>query len=131
MPPPDALTVKLADWPAVTLSDTGWVAIDGAVTVLVARMLPIVRTFISLPAGVARMPFWRFTLLTLAGCIPWVFMLTFIGKQAGDNWEKWKDNLHYVDYAVAAIIVVGAIYLFVKWRRGQSGPSSQAEAESV
>ena len=68
-------------------------------------MLPIIRTFISLPAGVARMPFWRFTVLTMLGCIPWIFMLTFIGKQVGDNWEYWKDSLHYVDYAVAAMIV--------------------------
>ena len=65
-------------------------------------MLPIIRTFISLPAGVARMPFWRFSVLTLAGCVPWVLMLTFIGKEAGDNWEDWKDSLHYVDYVVAA-----------------------------
>ena len=65
-------------------------------------MLPIIRTFISLPAGVARMPFWRFSVLTFLGCLPWVFMLTFIGKQAGDNWEDWKDSLHYFDYAVAA-----------------------------
>ena len=71
-------------------------------------MLPIIRTFISLPAGVARMPFWRFTVLTTLGCIPWIFMLTFIGKQVGDNWESWKDNLHYVDYAVAAAIVLTA-----------------------
>ena len=69
----------------------------GDATVFFTRMLPIIRTFISLPAGVARMPFWRFTVLTLAGCVPWVFMLTFIGKQAGDNWEDWKDSLHYVD----------------------------------
>ena len=62
-------------------------------------MLPIIRTFISLPAGVARMPFWRFTLLTTLGCIPWIFMLTFVGKQVGDRWEEWKDYLHYVDYA--------------------------------
>ena len=74
-------------------------------------MLPIIRTFISLPAGVARMPFWRFTVLTALGCLPWVFMLTFIGKQAGDNWEQWKDNLHYVDYAVAAAIVLGVVWL--------------------
>ena len=39
--------------------------------------------------------------------MPWVFMLTFIGKQAGDNWENWKDRLHYVDYVVAAMIVGG------------------------
>ena len=64
-------------------------------------MLPIIRTFISLPAGVARMPFWRFTILTTLGCIPWIFMLTFIGMQVGENWESWKDSLHYVDYAVA------------------------------
>src|ERR687890_2713151 len=97
-----------------------WFERHGDATVFFTRMLPIVRTFISLPAGRARMPFWRFSVLTLAGCVPWVFMLTFIGKQAGDNWEKWKDNLHYLDYAVAACIVVAAIYLFVKWRRGRS-----------
>ena len=55
-------------------------------------MLPIIRTFISLPAGVARMPFWRFTVLTTLGCIPWIFMLTFIGKQVGEHWEYWKDS---------------------------------------
>jgi membrane protein DedA with SNARE-associated domain len=80
-------------------------------------MLPIIRTFISLPAGVARMPFWRFSLLTILGCIPWVLMLTFIGQQAGDNWEDWKDSLHYVDYAVAAAIVIGVIYLILRNRR--------------
>ena len=84
-----------------------WFERHGDATVFFTRMLPIIRTFISLPAGVARMPFWRFSVLTLAGCIPWVLMLTFIGKQAGDNWEDWKDNLHYVDYAVAAAIVRG------------------------
>jgi membrane protein DedA with SNARE-associated domain len=84
-----------------------WFERHGDATVFFTRMLPIIRTFISLPAGVARMPFWRFSALTLAGCVPWVLMLTFIGKQAGDNWEDWKDSLHYVDYAVAAAIVLG------------------------
>jgi membrane protein DedA with SNARE-associated domain len=63
------------------------------------------------------MPFWRFSLLTFAGCIPWVLMLTFIGREAGDNWESWKDSLHYVDYAVAATIVIGVGYLIVRNRR--------------
>jgi membrane protein DedA with SNARE-associated domain len=85
--------------------------------VFFTRMLPIIRTFISLPAGVARMPFWRFTVLTLLGCIPWVFMLTFIGMKAGENWEKWKDSLHYVDYGVAALIVIGLAYLVLRQRR--------------
>ena len=83
-------------------------------------MLPIIRTFISLPAGVARMPFWRFTVLTLAGCIPWVLLLTFIGREAGDNWESWKDSLHYVDYAVLAAIVGGVAWLLIRGRRRRS-----------
>ena len=94
-----------------------WFEKHGEATVFFARMLPIIRTFISLPAGAARMPFWRFTAFTTLGCIPWVFMLAFVGKQAGDNWVKWKDSLHYVDYAVAALIVVGIVYLVVRRRR--------------
>jgi membrane protein DedA with SNARE-associated domain len=91
-----------------------WFERYGDATVFFSRMLPIIRTFISLPAGVARMPFWRFTVLTVAGCIPWVFLLAFIGKEAGDNWERWKDNLHYVDYAVVAAIVLGLVWLLLR-----------------
>ena len=97
-----------------------WFERHGDATVFFTRMLPIIRTFISLPAGVARMPFWRFTVLTLAGCIPWVLLLTFIGKEAGDNWESWKDSLHYVDYAVLAAIVVGVAWLLIRGRRRRS-----------
>jgi membrane protein DedA with SNARE-associated domain len=103
-----------------------WFERHGDATVFFTRMLPIIRTFISLPAGVARMPFWRFSLLTILGCIPWVLMLTFIGDKAGDNWEEWKDYLHYFDYLVAAVIVVGAIYLFVRYRRRKSSGSDPA-----
>ena len=98
-----------------------WFEKYGSATVFFARMLPIVRTFISLPAGIARMPFWRFTVLTLLGCIPWVLMLGLIGREVGDKWEDWQDKLHYFDYAVAAAIVVGAVYLFFRWRRGRDG----------
>jgi membrane protein DedA with SNARE-associated domain len=100
-----------------------WFERYGSATVFFTRMLPIIRTFISLPAGVARMPFWRFTILTVAGCFPWVLLLAFIGDRAGDKWTDWKDSLHYVDYAVAALIVLGAVYLFVRWRRAPK-PSS-------
>jgi len=96
-----------------------WFEKYGSAAVFFSRMLPIVRTFISFPAGVARMPFWRFSLLTLAGCIPWIFALTFAGQQVGKNWESWKDSLHYVDYAVAALIVLGVVYLAVRWFRGR------------
>jgi membrane protein DedA with SNARE-associated domain len=109
-----------------------WFERHGDATVFFTRMLPIIRTFISLPAGVARMPFWRFSVLTLAGCVPWVLMLTYIGKQAGDNWEDWKDSLHYFDYVVAAVIVVGVLYLFIRSRRKRrEGPGGQASPESA
>jgi membrane protein DedA with SNARE-associated domain len=94
-----------------------WFQRHGDATVFFTRMLPIIRTFISLPAGVARMPFWRFTALTLAGCIPWVLMLGLIGRAVGDNWEEWRDKLHYLDYAVLAAIVGGLIWLLVRRRR--------------
>ena len=102
-----------------------WFERHGDATVFFTRMLPIIRTFISLPAGVARMPFWRFSALTLLGCIPWVALLTFIGLQVGARWTDWKDSLHYFDYAVAAAIVIGVVYLFVRSRRG--GPPAEPE----
>jgi membrane protein DedA with SNARE-associated domain len=106
-----------------------WFERYGAPAVFFSRMLPIIRTFISLPAGVARMPFWKFSVLTLAGCVPWIFMLTFIGQQVGANWEDWKDSLHYVDYAVAVAIVLGAVYLAVRWRRNRNrGRAADAPA---
>ena len=104
-----------------------WFEKYGSWTVFLTRMLPIIRTFISLPAGVARMPFWRFTVLTALGCIPWIFMLAFIGRQAGDRWETWKDSLHYVDYAIAVLIVVGIVFLVVRNRRRGSKPEAAAE----
>src|SRR5680860_612084 len=64
-----------------------WFKRYGDATVFFTRMLPIIRTFISLPAGVARMPFWRFTALTALGCIPWVLMLGIIGREVGNRWE--------------------------------------------
>ena len=101
-----------------------WFARYGDATVFFTRMLPIIRTFISLPAGVARMPFWRFTILTTLGCIPWILMLTLLGKAVGDRWDEWRDQLHYIDYVVAALIVIGAIWLFIRYRRNRGGPSA-------
>jgi membrane protein DedA with SNARE-associated domain len=94
-----------------------WFERYGSITVFVCRLLPVVRTFISLPAGVARMPFWRFTALTVLGCLPWVWLLAYVGMQAGDNWDEWKDNLHYVDYAVVAAILLGLAWLLVRRHR--------------
>jgi membrane protein DedA with SNARE-associated domain len=103
-----------------------WFQRHGDATVFFTRMLPIIRTFISLPAGVARMPFWRFTAFTVAGCVPWVLLLAIIGREVGDNWDDWRAHLHYLDYAVIAAVVAGIGYLL--WRRRRK-PSEVAEAE--
>jgi membrane protein DedA with SNARE-associated domain len=104
-----------------------WFERYGSAAVFFSRMLPIVRTFISLPAGVARMPFIRFSVLTFLGCVPWVLMLGFVGQQVGGEWPKWRHNLEYVDYAVGALIVAGLIYLLVRRARGgRSEPAADA-----
>jgi len=94
----------------------------GAPVVFFGRMLPIVRTFISLPAGFGRMRFWRFTLFTVLGCIPWVFMLAYVGEKLGSNWEKIRPYLHYLDYLVVAVVVVLVVWLIVRARRGGRRP---------
>ena len=82
-----------------------WFERRGERIVLISRCLPIIRTFISLPAGIARMPFWRFTIYTAIGCLPWVLGLTLIGVQVGAKWEEWHDRLHFLDYVVIAGIL--------------------------
>jgi membrane protein DedA with SNARE-associated domain len=97
-----------------------WFERHGSATVFFTRMLPIIRTFISLPAGAARMPLGRFVAFTLAGCIPWVLMLAIIGREVGDRWDEWRDKLHYLDYVVLAAVVVGIVYLIVRRRRSST-----------
>jgi membrane protein DedA with SNARE-associated domain len=102
-----------------------WFQRHGSATVFFTRMVPIVRTFISLPAGAARMPIGRFIVFTVAGCIPWVLLLALIGREVGDRWDHWRDKLHYLDYLVIAAALVAIIYLIVRRRR------SSARAEST
>ena len=113
--------VERTHWVHVKQSDLEraerWFERWGSWAVFFSRMLPIVRTFISLPAGAARMPFWRFTAFTFLGCVPWVFFLAFVGKQVGDNWHSWRHAFSYVDYAVVAAIVIAAAYWVVRFRR--------------
>ena len=105
-----------------------WFQRHGEATVFFSRMLPIIRTFISLPAGIARMPFWRFTLYTALGCIPWVLMLGIIGREVGDRWEEWRDYLHYGDYLVVAAVIAGVVYLLVRRFRARGTPAPEAES---
>jgi membrane protein DedA with SNARE-associated domain len=101
-----------------------WFERHGAATVFFTRMMPIIRTFISLPAGAARMPIGRFTVYTLAGCIPWVLALGIIGREVGARWEDWRNSLHYLDYVVLAAVVIGTAYLIIRRRR--SGAPSES-----
>ena len=91
-----------------------WFARYGEVTVFFSRMLPIVRTFISVPAGIARMPLWRFTLFSVLGAIPWVMLLVWGGMVLGDHWLDLKSSLKGLDYLVVLAIVAG-VGVFV-WR---------------
>lgn len=104
-----------------------WFARYGNATVFFSRMLPIIRTFISLPAGVAKMPFWRFSAYTLAGSLPWVLMLAIVGEKVGDNWEDWRHKLGYLDYVVLLAIVVGVVYLILRRRRRGPEPTGTSE----
>jgi membrane protein DedA with SNARE-associated domain len=106
-----------------------WFTRYGSATVFFTRMLPIIRTFISLPAGVARMPFWRFTVLTFAGSLPWVLMLALVGRGVGSNWEQWRHHLAVLDYVVLAAAIGLVVYLIVKRRRG--GPGDEGPEAAV
>ncbi len=91
-----------------------WFARYGEATVFFSRMLPIVRTFISVPAGIARMPLWRFLLFSVLGAIPWVMLLVWGGMVLGDHWLDIKHSLRGLDYVVAAAIAL-LVGIFV-WR---------------
>lgn len=91
-----------------------WFARYGAPAVLFARLLPGVRTFISLPAGAARMGLSRFTLFTLIGCVPWVLALAVAGEQVGRSWSSWRGNLHYLDVAGVVLLAIAAAAIVVQ-----------------
>jgi membrane protein DedA with SNARE-associated domain len=97
-----------------------WFDKYGPIAVFFSRCLPIVRTFISLPAGIAKMPFWKFTLYTVLGCIPWVFFLGWVGVRLGEHWEDIRAYLHYADYIVVAAIVLVVVWLFLRWRKNRA-----------
>lgn len=91
----------------------------GGVTVLIGRLLPVVRTFISLPAGIARMPFIRFQIYTFVGSWPWCFALAYLGLKLG---EQWNSNaavqafFHRFDWIVVGILVAAfAFYIYRRW----------------
>lgn len=95
-----------------------WFADRGEATVFLARLLPGVRTFISLPAGISGMNFGRFLFYSFLGMLPWSFAFTYAGYRLGQNWNLVREYLHRFDYAVIAILVL-AVAWFV-WHKLRS-----------
>ncbi|MDP4126767.1 MAG: DedA family protein [Bacillota bacterium] len=89
----------------------------GEVTVFVGRILPIVRTFISLPAGIARMNPLKMATYTVTGAFLWCSFLIFVGQKLGENWDSLKSYFHRADAVVGGIIVFVLIFALWKHRR--------------
>jgi len=89
----------------------------GSQTVFIGRLLPVVRTFISFPAGVARMPLGKFVLFSTLGALPWSILLAYAGVVLGENWVDIRHALQPFDLAIALAVVL-AVLLFLAWRLG-------------
>ena len=88
----------------------------GSITVLAGRLLPVVRTFIALPAGIARMPQRRFHIYTFIGSWPWCLALAYAGAKLGNTWDtdpRLKHLLHRADAAI--VILIAAAFVFFVW----------------
>jgi membrane protein DedA with SNARE-associated domain len=92
----------------------------GAVTVFVGRLLPVIRTFISFPAGLARMPMLKFQLYSFIGSWPWCFALAYIGMVLGARWDSdptFRRLFHEFDAVIVAVLVAGcAWFVWSRWR---------------
>jgi membrane protein DedA with SNARE-associated domain len=89
----------------------------GSQTVFIGRLLPVVRTFISFPAGVARMPLGKFILFSTLGALPWSILLAYAGVVLGENWVDIRHALQPFDIAIAVAVLL-AVLLFLAWRLG-------------
>ncbi|MCC6445319.1 MAG: DedA family protein [Armatimonadetes bacterium] len=87
-----------------------WFARWGDWAVFISRLLPVIRTFISLPAGIARMNFPRFLVYSFLGSVPWCYLLTWVGRELGANWQSIKSYFHGADIVIGAVIL--AAFLF-------------------
>ena len=92
----------------------------GDVTVFFSRLLPVVRTFIALPAGVARMPQLRFHIYTFVGSWPWCFVLAYVGQKLGEKWEsdpRLKIWFHRFDAVIVVVLLAaGAWFVWSHWQ---------------
>jgi membrane protein DedA with SNARE-associated domain len=96
--------------------------------VLLGRVTPVVRSFISIPAGVFRMPLWRYTVLTLIGSAVWCFALAGVGWGLGRSYERFHHDFRFVDYAIAAALVALIAYLLLRRRSRLAGGRAEDPA---
>jgi membrane protein DedA with SNARE-associated domain len=107
-----------------------WFEHYGEPVVFVSRLLPVIRTFISVPAGIARMNVWRFTLLTFAGSYLWSLGLAWGGFALGDNWEKLIDWFRPVTTPIAIVVLLLiAYYLYRRIREALHGEPAALPGE--
>jgi len=118
-----------------------WFERRGQSAVFVGRLLPVIRTFISLPAGVVRMGFWRFTFYTVLGCLPWCLALTWIGALLGERWESAERLMRPFAWAIAVVLAAGIAWWIwhrirtiraeeaVRRARGKDGPERVTTTE--
>jgi membrane protein DedA with SNARE-associated domain len=92
-----------------------WFDRYGDAAVFLSRMVPVVRSFISIPAGVAEMPFARFTVLSFLGTLPWCFGFAGAGLALGTGWERFHESWRYADYAIVALAAMAIGYLVVRF----------------
>ncbi len=104
-----------------------WFGRYGEITVLATRLMPVIRTFISLPAGIARMRFWRFTVLTFIGAYPWSLALAWGGYKLGENWEDISHYLRPVSIPIVIALAVLAAWFFYRRIREVRHPAPEAE----
>ncbi|MGI6434552.1 MAG: DedA family protein [Syntrophomonadaceae bacterium] len=100
-----------------------WFTRYGHHVVFWARLLPVVRTFISLPAGIARMNYGRFLIYTILGSLPWTIIFVYLGVKMGQNWDQVRKVFEEFDLLIiAALIAMIAIYIIMKVRRNRRTP---------
>jgi membrane protein DedA with SNARE-associated domain len=99
----------------------------GAATVFVGRLLPVVRTFIALPAGIAKMPRVRFHVYTFLGSWPWCFALAYVGMKLGENWDTLGKYFHRFDVVIGAFLLIGfSWFVWSHWKNRMRGESAEA-----
>jgi membrane protein DedA with SNARE-associated domain len=111
-----------------------WFAKYGEIIVFASRLLPVIRTFIAFPAGVARMNLKRFIIYTFAGSLPWCLGLAYVGQKLGEQWDKnetLKNLFHRFDFVLG---ILGALFVaWWIWRhiKNSRGPKASAQGDKA